>query len=257
MKRYPLEWRNKKVIIFDFDGTLAESKQPLRRLTALLLARLLERRRVAVISGGGFQRFKTQIIAPIERFAKKPKLANLLIFPTTAMSFYRYRNGWKKVYEKKFSPSERQKIFRAFQEVLNIEQYHPDHAYGKLVEDRGTEVTFSALGQKAPLKKKKKWKEKHDIRPELLKELKKLLPKYEEHIAGLTSIDVTKKGVDKAFGVQQVGKYARIAKKDILFVGDALYHGGNDAPALRTEVSHCAVKNPKETRQLIYFLVAE
>lgn len=257
MDRYPAVWRKKKLIVFDLDGTLAKSKQPISPSMARLLAELLEQRGVAVISGGEISRFRAQVIAPLLRIGAKSRLKNLFLFPTTAMSFYRYQAGWKKVYEKRFSSFERKKTLGAFKEIIELVDYHPRKAYGKIVEDRGTQITFSALGQKAPLGKKKEWNRKRDIRPELLRELKKLLPGYEERIAGLTSIDVTKKGVDKAFGIRQMEKYLKIKKKDMLFVGDALYRGGNDAPVKKTGVPCIAVKDPKETERLIRFLVAK
>lgn len=254
MKCYPLSWRDKKLIVFDLDGTLAKSKQPISSSVALLLTKLLKQKRVAVISGGGFSRCKSQIINPLRRFAGEAELRNLFLFPTTAMALYRYRNGWKEVYQKKFSLSERKMIRAAFYTVLDKEKYHPRRRYGALVEDRGTEITFSAIGQRAPLGEKKKWNKNKDIRPKLLKALKKLLHGYDAHIAGLTSIDVTKRGIDKAFGIRQAKKYARVRREDVLFVGDAFYRGGNDAPALKTGVAHFAVKEPKETETLLRFL---
>jgi len=255
---FPSDWKNKKMIVFDLDGTLTASKAPLGRSAALLLHALLEKKKVAVISGGTFLRFRTQIISPLRRFAgKKVRFENLFLFPTTAMSFYRYRGRWEKVYERKFSVRERRKILWAFQRALEAEHYRPRRHYGKIVEDRGTEVTFSALGQRAPLGAKRKWEKKRDIRPELLRVLKRLLPGYKEEMGGLTSIDVTKKGVDKAYGIREIERYVRVGPSDILFAGDALYRGGNDSPVLRTGVAHCAVKSPKETERLIRFLVAE
>lgn len=258
VRQFPLDWKKRRVIAFDLDGTLTASKSPLDAAGARSLAALLARKKVAVVSGGTFARFRAQIIRPLRRFGGAGvRFQNLFLFPTTAMSFYRYRGGWRKVYERTFSAAERRTILAALQRALEMERYRPRRTYGRLIEDRGTEVTFSALGQRAPLSKKRRWNRGRDMRPELLKLLKRILPGYKEEMGGLTSIDVTKKGVDKAYGMREIERYLRVRPCEILFVGDALYRGGNDSPVLRTGVAHCAVKGPRETGRLIDFLVAE
>jgi phosphomannomutase len=53
----------KGLIIFDLDGTLAESKLPLDAEMAALLARLLEVVKVAVISGGAWAQYEKQVLS--------------------------------------------------------------------------------------------------------------------------------------------------------------------------------------------------
>ncbi|MDB2497399.1 hypothetical protein N9X25_09665 [Verrucomicrobiales bacterium] len=48
----------KKLIVFDLDGTLAESKSPLDEEMAALLCLLLSLIKVAIISGGDWTQFK-------------------------------------------------------------------------------------------------------------------------------------------------------------------------------------------------------
>src|SRR6185295_4554169 len=97
MKKLSLKFRKKKVIIFDLDGTLAESKSSIDREMAGLLTRLLSEKIVAVISGGRLEQFKKQIIGQFR--APASLLKNMFLFPTTSMSFYRYRDRkWNEVY---------------------------------------------------------------------------------------------------------------------------------------------------------------
>jgi phosphomannomutase len=49
----------KKLIVFDLDGTLAESKSPLDTEMAALLTSLLATVKVAIISGGNYRRINT------------------------------------------------------------------------------------------------------------------------------------------------------------------------------------------------------
>jgi HAD superfamily hydrolase (TIGR01484 family) len=133
---------------------------------------------------------------------------------------------------------------------------HPQKIYGELIEDRGTQITFSALGQQAPLRLKEKWKEEHT--PDKLKiaqTLQKHLPDLEVRAAGYTSIDVTRKGIDKEYGIRQIKKHLGISFDEMLFVGDALFPGGNDYAVFRTGVPCLEVKGPEDTKKIIRSLL--
>ena len=248
--------KDKKLIVFDLDGTLTESKSAMDEKMAILLGKLLEKTPVAVIGGGKFDSFQTQLLDKISIPADSMK--NLFLFPTTATAFYRYDgNNWAKVYGQEFSKEEKERIFSAFEKVFSELGYkHPEKVYGELVEDRGGEITFSALGQDAPLELKKKWhKENPDTRSKMEELLQKHLPDMEVKVAGLTSLDVTHKGVDKGYGLKQIEKYLNISLEDMLFVGDAFFHEGNDEAALTTGVLCFEVSGPEETKKLIGHLL--
>jgi hypothetical protein len=241
----------KSLIVFDLDGTLTESKAPLKPDMARALAALLAQKKVAIIGGGSYEQFKTQFVG---HFTCPPALfKNLFLFPTTSTSFYRYqRSGWKQVYRKVLKPAEKKKIMRAFADAFAAAGYvSPKKLWGKAIEDRGSQITFSALGQKAPVKAKAAWNKKSDVRPALMKIMQKALPKFEVRRGGLTSIDVTQKGIDKAYGVRQIEKVLKISIKNMVFIGDALYPGGNDAAAKKTGVQTIAVNGPKDTKKII------
>ncbi len=258
------EFQNKKLIVFDLDGTLTESKSVMDSGMAKLLAKLLEEKRVAVIGGGKFGQFKNQFTSRLE--CLPAGLKNLFLFPTNSTSFYRFERGrWKKIYEFRLKSSEVNKISKAFQETFKKFGYqHPERNYGPIIENRGTQITFSALGQeivsrlgRRGLKLKEKWhRENNKLRLRMAAFLQKLLPEFEVRVGGLTSIDVTKKGIDKAYGVRQISKHLRIPIKDMLFVGDALFPGGNDYAARRTGVDCLEVSGPTETKKFINFLLA-
>jgi hypothetical protein len=241
----------KSLIVFDLDGTLTESKAPLRPDMARALAALLAQKKVAIIGGGSYEQFKDQFVG---HFQCSPALfKNLFLFPTTSTSFYRYqRNDWKKVYRKVLKPAEKKKIMSAFAHAFAAAKYvPPKKAWGRVIEDRDSQITFSALGQKAPVKAKAAWNKKNDVRPALMKIMQKELPTFEVRRGGLTSIDVTQKGIDKAYGVRQIEKVLKIPIKNMVFIGDALYPGGNDAAAKKTGVQTIAVKGPKDTKRII------
>lgn len=255
--------RNKKLIVFDFDGTLIESKTSIDREMALLLTKLLGKKQIAVISGGKYELFQRHLLSKLK--APDILLKNLFLFPVSATAFYRYNHGWKRVYVKKLSQTQRSRIKKAFKEVFKEVGYkHPEKTYGKIIEDRGSQVTFSALGQdivavlgEEGVRLKKEWKDKNTgLKLKLAKILQKKLPDLEVRAAGYTSIDVTRKGIDKAYGLRQIKKHLGIPFSEMLFVGDALFPGGNDYAALQTGVECVSVKIIQETKKILKFLLA-
>lgn len=241
----------KKVIIFDLDGTLAESKATLDQEMDSLLCRLLEKKKVMVISGGNLTQFHRQFLKYLS--CPKEKLENLFISPTSGASMYKNRNGkWQEIYRHVLSSQKQKKILLAFKKAfVNIGYANPKKKYGKIIENRESQITFSALGQKAPLEAKEKWNKESDIRQSLKSALEKYLLEFEVRLGGLTSIDVTKKGIDKAYGVQQIAKILKIPIKEMVYVGDALYEGGNDYAVKRAGVATIEVKDAEETKIFI------
>lgn len=245
----------KKLIAFDLDGTITESKAPMDAEMAELFAKLLDYMNVAVITGGGFERFALQFQA---LQCSTEQRRRLFFFPTSGTRFYRYINDWQQIYADEMTVEERQRIQDAFTQVFrDISYQHPAQLYGEVIEDRGTQVTFSACGQEAPLEVKKAWKEHHDRRPEIAKALEKYLPDFEIKIPGVTSIDVTRKGIDKAYGIRKIEELLGIQVSEMIFVGDALYEGGNDHAVIRTGVETVAIANPTETKNILRQWLAE
>ncbi len=243
--------REKELIVFDLDGTLAESKSAMDAEMASLLQDLLEQKKVAVISGGRFSQFQKQFLGSLH--CPPALLERLFLFPTSSTTFYRFQDGkWKQVYAENLTDGEKQKIRRAFAEAFRATSYQqPAKVYGEVIEDRGTQITFSALGQEAPVAAKKKWNSEHDVRDKLMEVLRSRLPEFEVRSGGLTSIDVTRKGIDKAYGIRQIVRHTGIPLERMLFVGDAIYPGGNDYAAVRTGIDYVRVAGPEETKAFI------
>lgn len=255
----------KKLIVFDLDGTLAPTKAQMDSEMALLCRRLLGQKKVAVIGGGKLQLFKYQFLSRLN--APKNLLTNLSLFPVTGTTFLKYHKGsggWQKVYEHKLSKAEVKKISAAFKKVLKEINYIPQKkTYGKILENRGSQVTWSALGQdvvkvlgQKGIALKNKWRDENTpFKLKIAKHLRKYLPDLEVHAAGHTSIDVTKKGIDKAYGLRQMASHLKVKIKDMLFIGDAIFPGGNDYAVVKTGVDYIKVKDPEETKNIIRHLL--
>lgn len=264
-----IAYANKKLIVFDLDGTLTESKSNLKPDMARMLAALLAEKKVAVIGGGRYQQFQKQFIDGLH--LPKSLFANLFLFPTTATAFYRYsagkgRGAWKKVYAMTLSKAETAAIKKTFADVLKeIHYIPPAKTYGEVLENRGSQMTFSALGQdvvailgKKGLRLKDEWKKKNTpLKLKITRMVQKRLPNLEVRAAAYTSIDVTKKGIDKAYGVRQIKKVLNIPIRDMLFIGDGLYPGGNDQAARKSGIQCVAVGGPKDTMRIIRQIIAK
>ena len=183
----------KKLIVFDLDGTLAESKAALDKEMAALLSTLLSIVKVAVISGGDWPQFETQLLSNLSH---DETLENLSLLPTCGTKFYRYEAGWKKLYSEDFSAAEKAQILSSLSKALASAEYKVEHAWGEVTEDRGSQITFSALGQQAPIKEKKLWDPDFSKRKRIKALLDPLLPAFSVNLGGATSIDVTKPGID-------------------------------------------------------------
>ena len=178
--------------------------------------------------------------------------------PTNGASLYLWRKRWVKIYELRLTKAKRRRIRETIKIALEkIGFESPGRRYGNLIEDRGAQITFSALGQSAPLPAKEVWNRRSDIRLRLLKELRRLLPDLDSHVAGLTSIDITRRGIDKSYAVKRTEKHFHVKKNEMLFVGDAIFPGGNDYPAKKAGVLCLKVKGPEETKRVIRKLLSK
>ncbi len=144
----------KKLIVYDLDGTLAESKSSLDAEMAARLHDLLGVMKVAVISGGDWPQFEKQLLSNLPQDSH---LLNLSLLPTCGTKFYQYSGEWKKLYEEDFTADQREKILDSFKKALASAGFKVEKTWGEVIEDRGSQITFSALGQQAPLDEKDKW----------------------------------------------------------------------------------------------------
>lgn len=243
----------KKLIIFDLDGTLAKSKSAIDKEMAILFEELLEVTQVAIISGGDWPQFEKQVI---NQLPKDTIFTKLSILPTCGTKYYQYKKNWVKVYEEKFSDEERKEILFNLNIAIKNSDIEIKKTWGNQIEDRGSQITFSALGQEAPLEEKKVWDNDFAKRKKIVTPLQKSLKEFSIGMGGTTSIDITKPGIDKAYGILKLKEILKIGIDEMLFIGDALFEGGNDFPARRTGAKCIQVRDPEETKRIIETIIA-
>ena len=242
----------KKIIAFDLDGTLAESKSALPDMMSELISQLLQDYQVCVISGGKFGQFEKQLLGNLH--IDPLQLEKLHLMPTCGTRYHTYDltdQAWHMNYAEDFNEEEKTQIIAALEEgidELNLREATP---WGDLIEDRGSQITFSALGQEAPVHAKEAWdqdsKKKHALRDVVAEKI----PAFEVRTGGSTSIDITKLGIDKAYGMRKLMELTGASADEILFVGDRLEEGGNDYPVKAMGIDSIAVAKWQDTALVI------
>jgi len=242
-----------KLVAFDLDGTLAESKQPMALDMGEALGELLEKIPVAVLSGASFAQFETQFLPAMP---DSVHFDHLYLFPMNAARCYVWKDGqWQMQYDHSFSDVERARIMQALHEAMEetgfAEEPPRPQEWGERIEDRGAQITFSGLGQKAPVEEKKKWDPTKAKRRPLFEALLRRLSDFSIGLNATTSIDITHKGINKAYGIHQLIKLTDISVSEMLYIGDALREGGNDSIVKDTGIKTQEVFGPQETLTLI------
>jgi phosphomannomutase len=243
----------KKLIVFDLDGTLAPSKSNLDAEMASLLHCLLGIVKVAIISGGAWSQFEKQVLS---NFPHDDRLARLSILPTCGTRFFQYAGEWKQLYSEDFTADEKETIVSSLKKGIETAAFPVEKTWGETIEDRGSQITYSALGQQAPLDEKEKWDPDLAKRKKIKSIVDTLIPQFSVRIGGATSIDVTKLGIDKAYGIGKLRDILGVALQEMIYVGDALFVGGNDYPAEEAGVISIPVRSPEETKRVIETIIA-
>ncbi|HHW50746.1 MAG TPA: HAD-IIB family hydrolase [Pseudoclavibacter sp.] len=251
----------KKLIAFDLDDTLAPSKSPLPEEMADLVARLLEVAHVGIISGGRYEQFAKQVIAPVSSHSGA-QVQRLHLMPTCGTQYYRFRNGqWERVYAEDLTDAEKQEAIASLETQAKRLGFWPEKTWGPIIEDRGSQITYSALGQQAPIEAKSAWDPTSAKKNALRQAVQADLPDLDVHAGGTTSIDITRQGIDKAYGMRKLIDVTGIPAADMLFVGDRLDPDGNDYPVKAMGIDTHAVTGWPDTaaflRELIPQLGAE
>ena len=247
--------RAPRLVAFDLDDTLAPSKSPLPPRMAGLIARLLERMPVGVISGGNYAQFELQLVdgLPVDH---PEAFERLHLLPTCGTRYYRFQDGaWRQQYAEDLSPEEKEAALAALeQEARRLGFWMPGtdaQVWGPVLEDRGSQITFSALGQEAPVAAKRAWDPTGEKKNALRAAVTERLPELEVRSGGSTSVDITRRGIDKAYGMRRLAELSGIPLGDMLFVGDRLDPDGNDYPVTTLGVPTRAVEGWEDTAAVI------
>lgn len=245
------------MLAFDLDGTLAITKSPLSATMADLFSRALDLFEVCVISGGSFQQFETQVLGPLHLGAVRATRLHLM--PTSGTRYYRYEtaaSAWVQQYAEDLSDTDKSRAVAALKQAAEELGLWEQKPTGDVIEDRCSQITFSALGQQAPPDLKYRW-DPDGVKKEALRgAVAQLLPDLEVRAGGTTSIDVTRRGIDKAYGMRKLMDVLHLSSADIVFFGDQLDIGGNDYAVKSVGIHTIAVRDSIDTEVALAALLA-
>lgn len=247
-----IDLHQKDVFVFDLDGTLAASKTALDDAMAHTLAKILITKNAAIVSGGDFAQFKIQVVDRLLAADRDVPLEHLYIFPTSGARMYAWKGEWQEVYAEYIPENDRATIIQKVKEVLaTVPELLPQETPSDAIEDRLSQITFSAFGQHAPLSEKLAWDPDRSKRAVIAEKLQALLPNFEVRLGGSTSVDIVKKGINKAYAVEKLVAHLGTTLDRTVYLGDALFEGGNDFVVRSTGVDCIQVENPAETLSII------
>lgn len=243
------------LVAFDLDDTLAPSKSRVDPEMATLLDELIALVPVCIISGGRFEQFSMQVLGAL---TPSPHLRQLHLMPTCGTQYYQWSgDDWSRVYSEELTEDEKSCVIKALTDGAVELGLWEERTWGPIIEDRGSQITFSALGQAAPVDAKKQWDPTGEKKEALRAHVAALVPGLEVRSGGSTSVDVTRKGIDKAYGMRRIEQKLGLVNDDVLFIGDRLDDGGNDYPVKAMGIECIAVQEWQDTAIVVRRLIGE
>lgn len=243
-----------KVFLSDNDGTLTVARKPIRGEMADTLIEFAKHFRFAITTGSPWKDMVEQMPPEI--------LNNPNIDYWCCMGNILYQQG-KEVYNSHntinfdhFNP--------ILQDILKNCPYQYHKSFPRHHEiNANCAINFTMLGRPEvgePSMEDRcdyvKWDQANGQRKWIIDHLAKTHPEYNFTYGGQISVDIVKKGCDKA----QVVNYYK-DKYDIVYFGDRIYKRGNDN-AIAHEVVDCggsiySVSGPEETMHIMQTLIAQ
>ena len=244
----------KKVLAFDIDQTLNVAKTPITEEIADLLIGCLDHFEICPISGQKFDQFLIQIVNPmLDRGVTPAQLAHLHLFVAQGTQYYRFnveKNDWEQVYNYPLTEEQVAKITATIENAakeLGFWEEDKLQPGDEIIENRLSQVTFSALGQHAGTEEKYAWDPDCKKREQIVKRCKELAPEFDYEIGGTTSINAITPGMNKEFGMTHLLEELNVKKVDILYFGDMTQPGGNDYPVVQMGIDTITVKDHEDT----------
>ena len=239
------------------DDTIAVTKSPISDRMAEAFNNILDTFDVCIISGGNYNLFHKQFIDRLD--LSEAKLKRIHLMPTTGTRYYRYDEAtkdWAMQYAEDLTAEEKTKIAQVMEESAKQAGYWPENPTGEVIEDRDSQVTYSGLGQYASAESKYAWDPDRTKRMAIREIAQSKLPGLEVRVAGTTSIDITRPGIDKAYGMQKLMDTNGFKKSDILFFGDKLQEGGNDYPVKMFGIDTIEVTRWEDTANCLESIIS-
>lgn len=244
----------KKVLAFDIDQTLNIAKTPITPKMAKILTKCLDFFEICPISGQKFEQFLIQIVDELKKVgATEDQLSHLHLFVAQGTQYYRYdrnQHDWTQVYNYSLSADEIARMTQTVEEAareLGFWEIDQLAEGDEIIENRLSQVTFSALGQSAPTDLKYAWDPDCKKREAIVAKCREKLPDFLYEIGGTTSINIATPGRNKEFGMTHLLEELQVDKSEVLYFGDMTQPGGNDYPVVAMGIDTLTVRSHEDT----------
>jgi HAD superfamily hydrolase (TIGR01484 family) len=231
-----------KHFFFDLDGTITESRTEISdSMRDALLGLTKKGADVIIVSGAQYSQMQKQLCSAIEEVATMAQNGNHAMSASGELIWEQKFNWIQKMYVLILCDNFQRSIM--FDDILD------------LVEDRGSQISFSFVGHNAPLEKKKAFDPTRAKRNKAISAVK-----YQDYfsdikdsgvswaIGGTTCIDFYLLG--KGANIDNFIEFNEWNKDECIYVGDALTDGGNDASVVGV-IETRSIKDPAECESVI------
>jgi HAD superfamily hydrolase (TIGR01484 family) len=240
-----------KTVVFDLDGTLAiSSKTQIDTEMVSLLSKLLLNYNIAIISSQSWKSLNSNVAELFDSNLKQ--LTNLYLLPCSGGSLYQVwsRYGWVPTYQEKLSETDSDKISRVVKDIIRNCSF-TDKIWGKQIDIQESQVIYSIIGDKAPLEASISLDPEYKIRTIVVDNLQKRLPEFEVGICDRSSVYITKKGISRKFGIDELMKRAHLSKDDVVYVGTEIFKGGKDYTAIEMGLDNVSLNDFEQTKEWV------
>ncbi|NLB12182.1 HAD-IIB family hydrolase [Candidatus Dojkabacteria bacterium] len=239
----------KKLLIFDYDKTIAPPNEKPSKEMHDELVRLLKTNYIAIMTAG---RTYEQLIDLLVNNLNLPE-PNLLrkLYLTTSYGnlIYEWDGEYTKIYDGKHISLEDKEYIMNILKKIDWNIFEIPYIYGEQIEDKGTSFSISCLGLDAPRELKGAWDPTHGKR----KKIKEILDTevrddFDIYVTGRTSVDIVPKDKTKLENTKRLAQMLNIPLQDVIYAGDEFEPYGNDYPVLSLkDVRVIVTTGPEET----------
>lgn len=235
--------KQKKLLVFDLDGTLSNHKSPMPEANRALLDKLGKKYHIVMCGAGNAPRIFNQMEKyPIE------------IIGNYGMQHTKVVDG-ELVFTKEITYEVDADFFREKTDYLR-QKYGYTEYYGESIEFHKTGmVTFGLLGTKAPKELKIAFDPDRTKRRVLYPEVIEIFKDYTVYIGGSSSFDIVGKQYNKYDATMEYAQMHGYTKEQVLYLGDDMGDGGGDSHIRLGGMDYIHVLDFNRLPELMAFLL--
>ena len=215
-----------KIFIFDVDGTLTPSRQPMTKEFQTFFKQWIKKNKFYLVTGSDLPKLQEQMcMYDIEAEGIFTCCGNQFWLPNPSVPI----QSADLIYDNKFKVP--RKLNKLLGTILSNSIY--PHRYGNHIEDRGSMVNFSIVGRDCNQEQREeyyKWDKEKGERKIIAQAVKEKFPDLDAVIGGQISIDIYPKGNDKSQVLNVIEQERLVPPNEYIFIGDGIENGGNDYP---------------------------